>query len=82
MFDFDEVVDRKGTNCASKWDTIEANNNPKMCYLCGLDMVASNHQVKLKCFGLVKRGKQGVYGYSFAPDEYFDAVISWMKKKT
>ena len=23
MFDFDEVVDRKGTNCA-KWDTIEA----------------------------------------------------------
>ena len=31
---------------------------------------------------LVKRIKQGVYGYSFAPDEYFDAVISWMKKKT
>ena len=28
MFDFDEVVDRKGTNCA-KWDTIEANNKPK-----------------------------------------------------
>ena len=27
MFDFDEVVDRKGTNCA-KWDTIEANNKP------------------------------------------------------
>ena len=28
MFDFDEVVDRKGTNCA-KWDTIEVNNKPK-----------------------------------------------------
>ena len=28
MFDFDEVVDRKGTNCA-KWDTIEAKNKPK-----------------------------------------------------
>ena len=25
---FDEVVDRKGTNCA-KWDTIEAKNKPK-----------------------------------------------------
>ena len=30
---------------------------------------------------LVKRIKQGVYGYSFAPDEYFDAVISWMKRR-
>ena len=38
MFDFDEVVDRKGTNCAKR-DTIEANNKPK-------DVL--NHQRKLK----------------------------------
>ena len=30
---------------------------------------------------LVKRIKQGVYGYSFAPDEYFDTVISWTKRR-
>ena len=27
MFNFDEVIDRKGTNCA-KWDTIEENHKP------------------------------------------------------
>ena len=47
MFDFDEVVDRKGTNCA-KWDTIEANNKPKDVLLCGLRIWILNHQRKLK----------------------------------
>ena len=47
MFDFDEVVDRKGTNCA-KWDTIEAKNKPKDVYLCGLQIWILNHQRKLK----------------------------------
>ena len=28
MFDFDEVVNRTGTNCA-KWDTIENQNKPR-----------------------------------------------------
>ena len=27
MFNFDEVFDRKGTNCA-KWDTVEENQKP------------------------------------------------------
>jgi len=52
MFDFDEVVDRKGTNCA-KWDTIEANNKPKdvlpmWVFLFGLQIWILNHQRKLK----------------------------------
>ena len=47
MFDFDEVVDRKGTNCA-KWDTIEANNKPKDVLPCGLQIWILNHQRKLK----------------------------------
>ena len=46
MFDFDEVVDRKGTNCA-KWDTIEANNKPKdVLPMWVADIL--NHQRKLK----------------------------------
>ena len=79
MFDFDEVVDRKGTNCA-KWDTIEANNKPKdvlPMWVADMDF-KSPKEIENALF---KRIKQGVYGYSFAPDEYFDAVISWMKRR-
>lgn len=79
MFDFDEVVDRKGTNCA-KWDTIEANNKPKdvlPMWVADMDFKSPKEIEN----ALVKRIKQGVYGYSFAPDEYFDAVISWMKRR-
>ena len=79
MFDFDEVVDRKGTNCA-KWDAIEANNKPKdvlPMWVADMDFKSPKEIEN----ALVKRIKQGVYGYSFAPDEYFDAVISWMKRR-
>ena len=79
MFDFDEVVDRKGTNCA-KWDTIEVNNKPKdvlPMWVADMDFKSPKEIEN----ALVKRIKQGVYGYSFAPDEYFDAVISWMKRR-
>lgn len=79
MFDFDEVVDRKGTNCA-KWDTIEAKNKPKdvlPMWVADMDFKSPKEIEN----ALVKRIKQGVYGYSFAPDEYFDAVISWMKRR-
>ena len=79
MFDFDEVVDRKGTNCA-KWDTIEANNKPKdvlPMWVADMDFKSPKEIEN----ALVKRIKQGVYGYSFAPDEYFDTVISWMKRR-
>lgn len=79
MFDFDEVVDRKGTNCA-KWDTIEANNKPKdvlPMWVADMDFKSPKEIEN----ALVKRIRQGVYGYSFAPDEYFDAVISWMKRR-
>lgn len=47
MFDFDEVVDRKGTNCA-KWDTIEANNKPKDVLPMWVADMDFNHQRKLK----------------------------------
>ena len=80
MFDFDEVVDRKGTNCA-KWDTIEANNKPKdvlPMWVADMDFKSPKEIEN----ALVKRIKQGVYGYSFAPDEYFDAVISWREDMT
>ena len=59
MFDFDEVVDRKGTNCA-KWDTIEAKNKPKdvlPMWVADMDFKSPKEIEN----ALVKRIKQGVY---------------------
>lgn len=79
MFNFDEVIDRKGTNCA-KWDTIEDNHKPAdvlPMWVADMDF-KSPHKIEE---ALLKRVQQGVYGYSIIPDEYLEAVISWMKRR-
>lgn len=79
MFNFDEVIDRKGTNCA-KWDTIQQNHKPEDI----LPMWVADMDFKSPIAiqeALKERISQGVYGYSFISDEYLDAVISWMKRR-
>ena len=80
MFDFDEVVDRKGTNCA-KWDTIEAKNKPKdvlPMWVADMDFKSPKEIEN----ALVKRIKQGVYGYSFETGTYSPSLITISLKTT
>ena len=75
MFDFDEVVDRKGTNCA-KWDTIEANNKPKdvlPMWVADMDFPTVPEVIK----DLKKAVSNGIFGYSEAKSEYFKALSEW-----
>lgn len=79
MFDFDEVIDRKGTNCA-KWDTIELNGKPEdviPLWVADMDFKAP-HQIQE---ALEERIQQGIYGYSIIGDEYYEVVQSWMKRR-
>ncbi len=79
MFDFDEVVNRTGTNCA-KWDTIESQNKPRdvlPMWVADMDF-RSPKEIQQ---ALEKRIRQGVYGYSIISDEYLQAVIGWMKRR-
>lgn len=79
MFDFDEVIDRVGTNCA-KWDAIESHNKPQgVLPMWVADMDFRSPQPIQDA--LIERVKQGVYGYSFIADEYLDAVVSWMERR-
>ncbi len=79
MFDFDEVIDRTGTNCA-KWDSIESQHKPHgVLPMWVADMDFRSPQPIQNA--LKARVEQGVYGYSFIADEYFDAVISWMERR-
>ncbi len=79
MFDFDEVINRVGSNSA-KWDSMASNNKPEdvlPMWVADMDFKAPEQVIK----AVNKRVKDGVYGYSFIPDSYFDAVVSWMRRR-
>lgn len=79
MFDFDEVIDRVGTNSA-KWDTIKTRNKPKdVLPMWVADMDFKSPQAIENA--MHERISHGVYGYSVIPDEYYEAVISWMTRR-
>ncbi|WP_233541865.1 MULTISPECIES: MalY/PatB family protein [Coprobacillaceae] len=79
MFDFDQVIDRKNTNCA-KWDGMKRKNvNPDVISMWVADMDFKAPQRVLDV--LKERIDHGVFGYSFVGDDYLDAIVSWMHRR-
>lgn len=79
MFNFDEVVSRVGTNC-TKWDTFVQRNKPQDA----LPMWVADMDFKVPQAieeAMQKRISHGVYGYSIIPDDYYEAIVSWMKRR-
>lgn len=79
MYNFDKIVKRKNTNSV-KWDTIRDKFNREdliplwvadMDFQCG-DFIQDAVEKKLK---------EGVFGYSFIPESYYQAIISWNKRR-
>lgn len=73
-YDFDELVERRGTNCV-KWD----EGQPDMIPLWVADMdfkVAPAIQKALQ-----QRVEHGVFGYNIVPESYYEAVISWFHRR-
>lgn len=74
-YDFDELVERRGTNCV-KWDE---SADPDMIPMWVADMdfrVAPAIQRALE-----QRVAQGVFGYNIVPESYYEAVISWFHRR-
>ena len=74
-YNFDESVERRGTNCV-KWDE---RSNPEMIPMWVADMdfrVAPAIQAALQ-----KRVAHGVFGYNIVPESYYEAVISWFRRR-
>ena len=75
-YNFDEIVVRRGTNCV-KWD--ERHTDPDMIPMWVADMdfrVAPAIQQALE-----KRVAHGVFGYNIVPESYYEAVISWFRRR-
>ena len=74
-YNFDELIERRGTNCV-KWDE---SPSPEVIPLWVADMdfrVAPAIQKALQ-----QRVEHGVFGYNIVPESYYEAVISWFHRR-
>lgn len=73
--DFDELTERRGTNCV-KWDESPAEDVIPL-WVADMDFrVAPAIQQALQ-----QRVAHGVFGYNIVPESYYEAVISWFRRR-
>lgn len=78
-YNFDEIVPREGTNCI-KYDAREwvfKTNDVLPLWVADTDFRTPDFIVD----AIKERAAHEIYGYTFKPDSYFDAVISWMARR-
>ena len=84
-YNFDEPVERRGTNCV-KWDErprvgasagMSADSDMIPMWVADMDFrVAPAIQKALE-----QRVAHGVFGYNIVPESYYEAVISWFRRR-
>lgn len=73
------LVDRRGTNCL-KWDALEERyGDPDLIsmWVADMEIKTDDHIVE----ALHGRVEQGVYGYTFPWDSYYEAFFDWMESR-
>lgn len=79
MYNFDDLIDRRNTNCM-KWDRLEELfGGTGLLPLWVADMDFSAPPAVLKA--IKERTNHPIFGYNYSSDEYYQAVISWMKRR-
>ena len=76
---FDEVIPRTGTNC-TKFDkrlAVFGNSHVTPLWVADMDFAAPREVTK----ALIDRAKHPIYGYTFAPDSAYEALINWVKQR-
>lgn len=79
MYEFDRIVDRKGTD-SIKWDLVESKfGNASALPLWVADMDFESPPQLVDAIG--KRALHPSYGYTFASENYYKNFIEWNKKR-
>lgn len=79
MYDFDKIIDRRGTS-SSKWDNLHklyGREDLIPLWVADMDFEAPPAVIK----ALSTRADHGVFGYTIASDEYYEAVVNWMARR-
>jgi cystathionine beta-lyase len=78
-YDFDEVIDRRGT-LSAKWDGMGAQYGREDAIpLWVADMDFRSPAAVLRA--LEARLAHGVFGYTHVPEEFYEAVIGWLHRR-
>lgn len=75
---FDEIVERRGTDCL-KYDFAKRRGKPEdvlPLWVADMDFKTSSYVVD----ALIERAEHGIFGYSDTQEEYFNAVAGWMER--
>ena len=76
MYNFDEGIERRGTSCV-KWDESFVGRDVLPMWVADMDFEIAPAITKR----LVEAAGKGVFGYQFLSNEYYDAVIRFMKDR-
>lgn len=74
-YDFDELVERRGTGCV-KWDEGPSHDVIPL-WVADMDFKAAPAIQE----AVRKRAEHGVFGYTVVGDDYFEAIISWFQRR-
>ena len=72
MYDFDQEINRRGTNCV-KWDKIDKDVIP--LWIADMDFACLPEVTEAISY----RASHPVYGYSFASDKTYQLIVNWYK---
>ena len=75
MYDFDKIVDRRGTSCLKYDFPVERRGRDDLLPLWVADMDFALPENILD--DIKKRVSHGIFGYTDPKREYFDSVIGW-----
>ena len=78
-YNFDEIIDRRGTNCV-KFDALNENfgrEDLTPLWVADMDFRTPDFIVD----ALKKRCEHEIFGYTFGSDEYYDSIITWVNYK-
>ena len=75
QYNFDKLTQRRGTN-SYKWDETE-DPNVIPVWVADMDFETAPCIVK----ALQERVAHGIFGYTFVPESYYEAVINWFSRR-
>lgn len=74
-YNFDENIDRKGSNCV-KFDQLGerfGNSNAEAFWIADMDFKCDPNITN----SIIEKAKHGVLGYTFANESYYQSIIDW-----
>ena len=78
-YNFDEIIDRRG-NHSMKYDDLKSKfGTTDVIPLWVADMDFKTAQPVIDA--IYSKAEQGIFGYVSRPQEYFDSIISWQKRR-